>query len=74
MTLEELESRKQELQGELSKVENQRVEALKTVESLKQTKFSIAGAIALNNEYIEKTNDVGNDADSSIPPAQIAGV
>tara|TARA_B100000003_G_C10927086_1_gene369619 strand:- start:2314 stop:2538 length:225 start_codon:yes stop_codon:yes gene_type:complete len=74
MTLEELESRKQELQGELSKVENQLVEALKTVESLKQTKFSIAGAIALNNEYIEKTNDVGNDADSSIPPAQIAGV
>lgn len=74
MTLEELESRKQELQGELSKVENQLVEALKTVESLKQTKFSIAGAIALNNEYIEKINDVGNDADSSIPPAQIAGV
>ena len=74
MTLEELESRKQELQGELSKVENQLVEALKTVESLKQTKFSIAGAIALNNEYIEKTNDVGDDADSSIPPAQIAGV
>ena len=74
MTLEELESRKQELQGELSKVENQLVEALETVESLKQTKFSIAGAIALNNEYIEKTNDVGNDADSSIPPAQIAGV
>ena len=74
MSLEELESRKQELQGELSKVENQLVEALKTVESLKQTKFSIAGAIALNNEYIEKTNDVGNDADSSIPPAQIAGV
>ena len=34
MTLEELESRKQELQGELSKVENQLVEALKTVESL----------------------------------------
>jgi len=74
MTLEELESRKQELQVELSKVENQLVEALKTVESLKQTKFSIAGAIALNNEYIEKTNDVGDDADSSIPPAQIAGV
>ena len=74
MTLEELESRKQELQVELSKVENQLVEALKTVESLKQTKFSIAGAIALNNEYIEKTNDVGEDADSSIPPAQIAGV
>ena len=74
MTLEQLESRKQELQVELSKVENQLVEALKTVESLKQTKFSIAGAIALNNEYIEKTNDVGENADSSIPPAQIAGV
>ena len=74
MTLEELESRKQELQGELSNCEAQLVEALKTVESLKQTKFSIAGAIALNNEYIEKTNDVGENADSSIPPAQIAGV
>ena len=74
MTLEELESKKQELQGELSKIENQLVEVIKTVESLKQTKFSIAGAIVLNNEYIEKTNDVGENADSSIPPAQIAGV
>ena len=72
MTLEELESRKQELQGELSKCEAQLVEALKTVESLKQTKFSIAGAIALCNEFGDKT-DVGNNADSNIPQ-QIAGV
>ena len=74
LELKDIETRKEELQVELSKVENQLVEALKTVESLKQTKFSIAGAIALNNEYIEKTNDVGENADSSIPPAQIAGV
>ena len=69
MTLEELESRKQELQVELSKVENQLVEALKTVESLKQTKFSIAGAIALCNEFGDKT-DVGNNADSNIPQSK----
>ena len=74
LELKDIETRKEELQVELSKVENQLVEALKKVESLKQTKFSIAGAIALNNEYIEKTNDVGENADSSIPPAQIAGV
>ena len=49
LELKDIETRKEELQVELSKVENQLVEALKKVESLKQTKFSIAGAIALNN-------------------------
>ena len=72
LELKDIETRKEELQVELSKVENQLVEALKKVESLKQTKFSIAGAIALCNEVGEKT-DVGNNADSNIPQT-IAGV
>ena len=74
MSLEskDIETRKKELQGELNKVESSLVEALKTVETLKQNKFSIAGAIALCNEMIEK-HDVGNNADSNIPQ-QIAGV
>ena len=72
LKLKDVESRKKELQGELNKVESQLVEALKTVETLKQNKFSIAGAIALCNEMIEK-HDVGNNADSNIPQT-IAGV
>ena len=72
LELKDIETRKEELQVELSKVENQLVEALKKVESFKKTKFSIAGAIALCNEMIEK-HDVGNNADSNIPQ-QIAGV
>ena len=72
MELKDIETRKKELQGELNKVESSLVEALKTVEILKQNKFSIAGAIALCNEMIEK-HDVGNNADSNIPQ-QIAGV
>ena len=72
LKLKDVESRKKELQGELNKVESSLVEALKTVETLKQNKFSIAGAIALCNEMIEK-HDVGNNADSNIPQ-QIAGV
>jgi hypothetical protein len=76
LELKDIETRKQELQVELSKVENQLVEALKKVESFKQTKFSIAGAIALCNEFGDKT-DVGkdekSDADSNIPHT-IAGV
>ena len=47
LELKDIESRKTELQGELNKVESQLVEALKSVENLKQTKYSIAGAIAL---------------------------
>ena len=56
MSLEskDIEARKEELQVELSKVENQLVEALKKVESLKQTKFSIAGAIALVMNSVKK--------------------
>ena len=76
LELKDIETRKQELQVELSKVENQLVEALKKVESLKQTKFSIAGAIALCNEFGEKTDvgkDENSDADSNIPHT-IAGV
>ena len=69
LELKDIETRKEELQVELSKVENQLVEALKKVESLKQTKFSIAGAIALCNEFGEKT-DVGNNADSNIPQSK----
>ena len=72
LKLKDIETRKKELQGELNKVESSLVEALKTVETLKQNKFSIAGAIALCNEMIEK-HDVGNNADSNIPQ-QIAGV
>ena len=72
LELKDIETRKKELQGELNKVETSLVEALKTVETLKQNKFSIAGAIALCNEMIEK-HDVGNNADSNIPQ-QIAGV
>ena len=72
LKLKDVESRKKELQGELNKVESSLVEALKTVETLKQNKFSIAGAIALCNEMIEK-HDVGNNADSN-SPQQIAGV
>ena len=49
LELKDIETRKEELQVELSKVENQLVEALKKVESLKQTKISIAGALALCN-------------------------
>ena len=72
LELKDIETRKKELQGKLNKVESSLVEALKTVETLKQNKFSIAGAIALCNEMIEK-HDVGNNADSNIPQ-QIAGV
>ena len=72
LELKDIETRKKELQVELNKVESSLVEALKTVETLKQNKFSIAGAIALCNEMIEK-HDVGNNADSNIPQ-QIAGV
>ena len=72
LKLKDIETRKKELQGDLNKVESSLVEALKTVETLKQNKFSIAGAIALCNEMIEK-HDVGNNADSNIPQ-QIAGV
>ena len=72
LELKDIETRKKELQGELNKVESSLVEALKTVETLKQNKFSIAGAIALCIEMIEK-HDVGNNADSNIPQ-QIAGV
>ena len=72
LELKDIETRKKELQWELNKVESSLVEALKTVETLKQNKFSIAGAIALCNEMIEK-HDVGNNADSNIPQ-QIAGV
>ena len=72
LELKDIETRKEELQVELSKVENQLVEALKKVESLKQTKISNAGALALCNEMIEK-HDVGNNADSNIPQT-IAGV
>ena len=72
LELKNIEARKTELQGELNKVESSLVEALKTVETLKQNKFSIAGAIALCNEMIEK-HDVGNNADSNIPQT-IAGV
>ena len=72
LELKDIETRKKELQGELNKVESSLVEALKTVETLKQNKFSIAGAIALCNEMIEK-HDVGNNADSNIPQ-QIAWV
>ena len=72
LKLKDVESRKKELQGELNKVESSLVEALKTVETLKQNKFSIAGAIALCNEMIEK-HDVGNNADSNIPQTS-AGV
>ena len=72
LKLKDIETRKKELQGELNKVESSLVEALKTVETLKQNKFSIAGAIALCNEMIEK-HDVGNNADSNIPQT-IAGV
>ena len=72
LELKDIETRKKELQGELNKVDSSLVEALKTVETLKQNKFSIAGAIALCNEMIEK-HDVGNNADSNIPQ-QIAGV
>lgn len=72
LELKDIETRKKELQGELNKVESSLVEALKTVETLKQNKFSIAGAIALCNEMIEK-HDVGNNADSNIPQT-IAGV
>ena len=72
LELKDIESRKTELQGELNKVESQLVESLKSVENLKQTKYSIAGAIALCNEMIEK-HDVGNNADSNIPQT-IAGV
>ena len=72
LELKDIETRKKELQGELNKVESSLVEALKTVETLKQNKFSIGGAIALCNEMIEK-HDVGNNADSNIPQ-QIAGV
>ena len=72
LKLKDVESRKKELQGELNKVESSLVEALKTVETLKQNKFSIAGAIARCNEMIEK-HDVGNNADSNIPQT-IAGV
>ena len=72
LELKDIETRKKELQGELNKVESSLVEALKTVETLKQNKFSSAGAIALCNEMIEK-HDVGNNADSNIPQ-QIAGV
>ena len=72
LKLKDIETRKEELQGELNKVESSLVEALKTVETLKQNKFSIAGAIALCNEMIEK-HDVGNNADSNIPQT-IAGV
>ena len=72
LELKDIETRKKELQGELNKVESSLGEALKTVETLKQNKFSIAGAIALCNEMIEK-HDVGNNADSNIPQ-QIAGV
>ena len=72
LELKDIETRKKELQGELNKVESSLVEALKTVETLKQNKFSIAGAIALCNEMIEK-HDVGNNADSNIPKT-IAGV
>ncbi len=72
LELKDIETRKEELQGELNKVESSLVEALKTVETLKQNKFSIAGAIALCNEMIEK-HDVGNNADSNIPQT-IAGV
>ena len=69
LELKDIETRKTELQGELNKVESQLVEALKSVESLKQTKFSIAGAIALCNEIVEK-HDVGNNADSNIPQSK----
>ena len=62
LELKDIETRKEELQVELSKVENQLVEALKKVESLKQTKISIAVAIALFNEIGDKT-DLGNNAD-----------
>ena len=72
LELKDIETRKKELQGELNKVESSLVEALKTVETLKQNKFSIAGAIALCKEFGEKT-DVGNNADSNIPQT-IAGV
>ena len=72
LELKDIESRKTELQGELNKVESQLVEALKSVENLKHTKYSIAWAIALCNEMIEK-HDVGNNADSNIPQT-IAGV
>ena len=72
LELKDIETRKKELQGELNKVESSLVEALKTVETLKQNKFSIAGAIALCNEFGDKT-DVGNNADSNIPQT-IAGV
>ena len=72
LELKDIETRKKELQGELNKVESSLVEALKTVETLKQNKFSIAGAIALCNEMIEK-HDVGNNADSN-SPQQRAGV
>ena len=54
LELKDIETRKKELQGELNIVESSLVEALKTVETLKQNKFSIAGAIALCNEMIEK--------------------
>ena len=72
LELKDIETRKEELQVEFNKVESSLVEALKTVETLKQNKFSIAGAIALCNEMIEK-HDVGNNADSNIPQT-IAGV
>ena len=40
LELKDIETRKKELQGELNKVESSLVEALKTVETLKQNKFS----------------------------------
>ena len=42
LELKDIELRKTELQGELNKVESQLVEALKSVENLKQTKYSLS--------------------------------
>ena len=41
LELKDIETRKKELQGELNKVESSLVEALKTVETLKQLKTSL---------------------------------
>ena len=53
LELKDIETKKEELQVELSKVENQLVEALKKVESLKQTKFSIAVPYVVMNSVIK---------------------
>ena len=41
LELKDIETRKKELQGELNKVESSLVEALKTVETLKQLETSL---------------------------------